>query len=259
MPRNYIEAFYTFRNYVTYRDWYREVIRVSVYNDPYYGRPASSLKYVRRGYSSNGIADLIKFSDNIYILKLNLGIPPEDRITKMFRNIIRGCRKYLGVKLDVEVRVLRDTYYCIVTPNGIVYRYRSYSPETVWSVEEDGKRVNIEASACGYISIDEDLELAELLRKYVRLYQECYEIYYELRHYGRGSAWTFRIPNYDLNVDLTGDNVRGYWIDGTYHKYRSISEVRESLKEKLTSEISYLQNLISEMKEELIMYRILNA
>jgi len=149
--------------------------------------------------------------------------------------------------------------YCIVTPNGIVYRYRSYSPKTVWSVEEGGKRVNIEASACGYISIDEDPELAELLRKYVRLYQECHEIYYELRHYGRGSAWTFRIPNDDLNVDFTGDDVKGYWIDVTYHEHRGISEVRKSLKEELTSRISYLQYLISEMKEELIMYRILNA
>jgi len=102
MPRNYIEAFYTFQNYVTYRrNWYREVIRVSVYDDHYYGRPASSLKYVRRGFGDR-IADLIKFSDNIYILKLYLGVPPEDRITKMFRNIIRGCRRYLGVKLDVE-------------------------------------------------------------------------------------------------------------------------------------------------------------
>jgi hypothetical protein len=263
MPRNYIEAFYTFQKYVTYRN--REVIRVDVRDSYYYTYgyvsyrcSVSSLKYMRYDFRDI-IADLIKLSNNTYILKLNLYIPVKDRITKILRNIIRGCKKYLGVKLDVEVRVLKSSYYCIVIPNGITYRYYSYSPKTIWNVEQNGKRVSIEASACGYIPVDEDPELAELLRKYVRLHRECYEIYHELGRYGVSNAWVFKIPNYDLNVDSTGDEVRGYWLGGTYYEYRDINEAKRSVKNKLTSEISYLQNLISEMKAELTMYRILNA
>jgi hypothetical protein len=242
-PRNYIEAFYNFKPYMTRRSWNIDVVvevtlKHHLHTSSLY---INNTEIARLDYDVNsGQYQLYIFlKDRYRFIK---------KVCEIYKGIVRGV-KTLDENINITINVDECNYCIIVNNNKYVY-----DPDVNMMLVYGSPKVNIYAQVVKAIYFNDDEELKTLYEEFINEFRNLDKLKWNLETMSRELIAEFE-NRFNYLDSIIRDLVSRY--EWCYAKWEGDVKI---LKHRLKDITDIMKNvMIPRLKEYIATAKILNA